>query len=251
VTGITMFDTAFNDQFPATLQAAAAYVDGGIGSQPNYAYIVSAFPKAHHLSIALSPAHDADCLDVESGAAAPADVANWLTRQRQRGIVRPCIYASVSVMRDSILPLGRALGLSVRLWTAHYGRGEHVCGPHSCGELPTDADGTQWNPNAMGRDLDQSLLAADFFGTPPAPSPVPAWQEAAMKALPLVSQGSTNTNAVRTVQGLLCARGHAVTVDGNFGPATLAALRALQKAHGLTADGIAGPASWPCLMGVQ
>ena len=112
------------------------------------------------------------------------------------------------------------------------------------------ADGTQWTSSALGRVLDQSLLAADFFGTPPAPSPVPAWQEAAMQALPLVSQGSTDVTAVRTVQGLLCARGHAVTVDGDFGAATAGALKAFQKAHGLTADGRCGPASWPRLMGV-
>ena len=48
-----MFDTALNDQFPSGAAAYAAYVDGGIGNQPNYAYIVSAFPKAQHLSIAL------------------------------------------------------------------------------------------------------------------------------------------------------------------------------------------------------
>jgi hypothetical protein len=32
-----MFDTALNDQFPAGAAAYAAYVDGGIGNQPNYA----------------------------------------------------------------------------------------------------------------------------------------------------------------------------------------------------------------------
>jgi peptidoglycan hydrolase-like protein with peptidoglycan-binding domain len=71
-----------------------------------------------------------------------------------------------------------------------------------------------------------------------------------MQALPLVAEGSTDVNAVRTVQGLLCARGHAVTVDGDFGAATRAALEAFQRAHGLTADGQCGPASWPRLMGV-
>jgi hypothetical protein len=32
--GITMYDTALNDQFPAGAAAYAAYVDGGIGNQP-------------------------------------------------------------------------------------------------------------------------------------------------------------------------------------------------------------------------
>ena len=65
-----MYDTIYNDQFPAGAAAYAAYVDGGIGDQPNYAYIVSKFPKAQHLSISLF-GNNADALDVESGAAAP------------------------------------------------------------------------------------------------------------------------------------------------------------------------------------
>ena len=70
VAGITMYDTIYNDQFPPGAAAYAAYVDGSIGDQPNYAFIVSAFPKAQHLSISLF-GNNADALDVESGAAVP------------------------------------------------------------------------------------------------------------------------------------------------------------------------------------
>ena len=59
-----MYDTALNDQFPAGAAAYAGYVDGGIGNQPNYAFVVSAFPKAQHLSIALFADNNADALDV-------------------------------------------------------------------------------------------------------------------------------------------------------------------------------------------
>jgi len=163
-----MYDTIYNDQFPSGAQAYAAYVDGGIGDQPNYSYIVSAFPKAEHLSISLSASVNADALDVEQYAAVPGDVPGWYTRQKQRGIQRPCVYASVSTMQDSILPvlsqanIGRA---GVRLWTAHYGAGEHICGPGSCGQLSTEADGTQWTDSALGRNLDQSELQDNFFTT--------------------------------------------------------------------------------------
>jgi hypothetical protein len=163
-----MYDTVSNDQFPSGGQAYAAYVDGSIGDQPNYAYIVNTFPKAHHLSIALFASNNADTLDVEAGAAAPGDVPGWYTRQKQRGIQRPCVYASASTMTDSILPvLNQAkIGRSqVRLWSAHYGVGEHICGPSSCGLMPIEADGTQWTSNALGRDLDQSLLLENFFTT--------------------------------------------------------------------------------------
>jgi hypothetical protein len=163
-----MYDTIYNDQFPSGAQAYAAYVDGGIGDQPNYAYIVSAFPKAQHLSIALFSSDNADALDVEAGAASPSDVPGWYTRQKQRGIQRPCIYANVSTMDGSVLPVLSQANISrssVRLWTAHYGLGEHICGPDTCGYLSINADGTQWTSSALGLVLDQSELVENFFTT--------------------------------------------------------------------------------------
>jgi hypothetical protein len=168
VAGITMYDTAFNDQFPAGAAAYAGYVDGDIGNQPNYAYIVSAFPKAQHLSVTLSSGVNADVLDVESGAAVPSDVPGWYARQVARGIKRPVIYASASAMNDDILPVLSQANIAradARLWTAHYGLGQHICGPSSCGSLSVDADGTQWTSSANGLVLDESLLAEDFFTT--------------------------------------------------------------------------------------
>jgi hypothetical protein len=168
-----MFDTALNDQFPAGAAAYAAYVDGGLGNQPNYAYIVSTFPHAQHLSIALFASNNADCLDVEPGAAVPSDIPGWYSRQVARGITRPVIYASASTMNDEILPVLTQAGIArakTRLWSAHYGLGEHICGPHSCGQLSIDADGTQWTSSALGLVLDQSLLLDNFFTTPKNPT---------------------------------------------------------------------------------
>lgn len=165
---VSMFDTIQNSQFPAGAAAYAGYVDGGIGDQPNYAYVVSTFPGAHHLSVALFAGHDADCLDVEAGAASPSDIPGWHARQVRRGIARPVVYASAYAMDNGVLPVLSSAGIaraSVRLWSAHYD-GEHVCGPGSCKALRTGADGTQWTSAAMGRVLDQSLLAGDFFGPP-------------------------------------------------------------------------------------
>ena len=170
-----MYDTALNDQFPGGAAAYAAYVDGGVGNQPKYAYIVSAFPKAEHLSIALFASDNADALDVEPGASAPSDIPGWYTRQVARGIGRPVIYASVSTMNDQVLPVLSQAGIArarTRLWTAHYGLGEHICGPASCGALSVNADGTQWTDSARGLVLDQSLLLGTFFGTETVNQPV-------------------------------------------------------------------------------
>jgi hypothetical protein len=168
-----MFDTIYNDQFPPGAAAYAAYVDGGIGDQPNYAFIVSSFPQAQHLSISLF-GNNADAIDVESGAAVPSQVPAWVAAQRKRGIQRPVVYASASNMNSEILPVLSQAGIAlstVRLWTAHYEVGQHICGPNSCGALSVNADGTQWTPNAVVNGatlvLDQSLLLENFFTTDP------------------------------------------------------------------------------------
>src|SRR5204863_9226603 len=53
---------------------------------------------------------------------------------------------------------------------------------------------------------------------------------------------------VRTLQYLLRARGHAVVVDGIFGPSTEAAVRAFQQEKHLAVDGIVGPNTWSALI---
>jgi hypothetical protein len=166
-----MYDTITNDQFPPGADAYAAYVDGNLGNQPNYAFIVAAFPKAQHLSVSLF-GNNADALDVEPGASVPSDIPAWYNAQRKRGIQRPCVYASASAMNNEILPVLSGAGIAratVRLWTAHYDVGQHICGPGSCGALSINADGTQWTPNAVvngvALDLDQSLLLENFFTT--------------------------------------------------------------------------------------
>ncbi|MCR5855976.1 N-acetylmuramidase domain-containing protein [Mesorhizobium sp. J428] len=62
----------------------------------------------------------------------------------------------------------------------------------------------------------------------------------------LLRMGSKG-DAVRDLQTLLRRAGHAIHVDGDFGPATRDAVRAFQTAAGLDADGIAGPATLAAL----
>jgi peptidoglycan hydrolase-like protein with peptidoglycan-binding domain len=68
-----------------------------------------------------------------------------------------------------------------------------------------------------------------------------------ISAWPVVRKGDEN-HPVRTLQDLLRARGHTVTVDGIFGPATEAAVRAFQQEKHLTVDGVVGPATWSALV---
>jgi hypothetical protein len=218
-----MYDTALNNQFPAGAAAYAAYVDGGVGDQPNYAFIVSTFPKAEHLSIALFAENNADALDVEPGAASPGDIPGWYARQVARGINRPVIYASASTMNDTILPVLSQAGIAraqARLWSAHYGLGEHICGPNSCGALSIDADGTQWTSSARGLVLDQSLLLENFFAPATAKDPTPTEAE-------LQSGQLNNGHGVFTVIAVPLGTAHhiALAVDNHAQNVPTARLR--------------------------
>jgi peptidoglycan hydrolase-like protein with peptidoglycan-binding domain len=63
---------------------------------------------------------------------------------------------------------------------------------------------------------------------------------------PTLSEGATGA-AVETLQNRLNVWGATLTVDGNFGPATLAAVKAFQTAQKLTVDGVVGPQTWAAL----
>jgi hypothetical protein len=63
---------------------------------------------------------------------------------------------------------------------------------------------------------------------------------------PMLQDGDTGA-AVNTLQTRLNAWGATLIVDGDFGPATLAAVKAFQTAHQLSVDGIVGPLTWAAL----
>ena len=64
---------------------------------------------------------------------------------------------------------------------------------------------------------------------------------------PVVQNGNQG-HPIRTLQFLLRARGHNLTVDGMFGPATEAAVKAFQTSKGMTADGIMSAQTWSALI---
>jgi hypothetical protein len=68
-----------------------------------------------------------------------------------------------------------------------------------------------------------------------------------MSTWPLIQLNDTG-ESVRSVQYLLNSRGSSLATDGQFGPATKAAVVAFQTSRGLTPDGIVGNATWPQLI---
>lgn len=153
---LTMFDGPVAN-LPKGADAYAGYVNrSGIGiTWPE----VSALPATWHLSIT-TDGSSAMCADVESGA-----MTNW-----KGYIVGYCSVANVNAYV-------KAFGRPDKLWTAHTGDGEHICGPTTCnygGNLVTAADGTQWNSPG---GYDQSILLPSFFSFL-APPPPPPWTPA-------------------------------------------------------------------------
>jgi hypothetical protein len=245
-----MYDSVDLSQVPANAPAVAAYTDGRFANVPEAR---ARFPGAHILTIAVFAKDDADCLDIERGDATPDQAAGWVARQLARGVKRPCLYASASVMQV-ILESVSVAGVSrdtVRLWSAHYTMESHICGPHSCKAMTLPADGTQWTDRALGKNLDQSLLDDDFFGTV---SPPALDLEAIMNALPQLSLGMKDKDLphwyIRRLQALLnYVYGYPCNLTGTYDAMTANAVRMLQRRYGITEDGITGKDTWAKVIG--
>jgi peptidoglycan hydrolase-like protein with peptidoglycan-binding domain len=76
---------------------------------------------------------------------------------------------------------------------------------------------------------------------PTAPKPPPS-----SGATPTLRAGAKGAS-VEKLQTLLRGKGYGVSVDGDFGPRTLSAVKSFQQSRGLAADGVVGPNTWKAL----
>lgn len=158
----TMYDSVDVEQIPEGAAAVAGYVNGRWSTYPK---LSKKFPHAQRLSIAVSAAVDADCLDVEKGDADPWEAAAWVRRQLARGAKRPVVYTSVSQAPLVLKELKRK-GITrnqIRLWTADYTFKPHLCSSKCGYDIGGKADATQYTDHALGRNLDASLCSPDFL----------------------------------------------------------------------------------------
>jgi hypothetical protein len=175
MTMLVMQDSIYPRNLTTAADAWLAYVNG---KWPTYAEVVARFPGRHVLGMTVFPGANAEGCDCESGDLTPAQVPAFVKAQLARGVYRPVVYASASNI-ESVLADLSATGIaraSIRLLSAHYGDGQHICGPASCKWSGVPAcDGTQWTdaaPGAGGSKIDESWLLPGFFA--PAPKPVAA-----------------------------------------------------------------------------
>jgi peptidoglycan hydrolase-like protein with peptidoglycan-binding domain len=104
-------------------------------------------------------------------------------------------------------------------------------------------------------DIDLFDASLVFWGdSVPIPPVINDWTVTVISNLPTVKQGDTGT-FVDTVQGLLCARGYTVKIDGQFGPITDSEVRRFQRDYNVpnsvvngNGDGQVGQHTWTTLI---
>jgi hypothetical protein len=255
---IAMPDSVTVANLPDGYPAYLGYIDGRYNTA---AELAKRFPAAELVLLTVDgstrAAHGAKVdpgVDSELGNLTAAGAVDWVMSAPTAGL-RPVIYASVigssGYGMPAVLHAMKVWGLErqeVRLLSAHYGDGPHICGPATCRLIDVPMDGTQWTTmfkGLNGSDVDMSMLADDFFGPPQSET------ERLVRELGIVRQGMTG-EAVKTVQALCNARApHPVlTIDGVFGPSTHGVVVAIQQSAHLALDGVVGPLTWPVLLGV-
>jgi|HubBroStandDraft_4_1064222.scaffolds.fasta_scaffold56907_4 peptidoglycan hydrolase-like protein with peptidoglycan-binding domain len=126
--------------------------------------------------------------------------------------------------------------------------------------LASGDDITQY-ANFSNQDLDVASSALPFWDARP-PAPPAQWTEFDMSRLPILHQGSADVPGggfwyVRRLQTLVHTTGmldglggaaQSLSVDGQYGPATVAAVRQVQHHYSITFDGITGPQTWSVLL---
>jgi len=201
------------------------------------------FPGAAKVHIdqggAGAPSHSATVQDVERYAYSVADIPGWVANCTAE---QPTTYCARGNLAGALSASDAAIWLA---WPGWAGQRSDPAFPAVAEAFASGRVVAVQDVFAAGYDR-STVLDPDW---PHRPSGVPVWQEDAMRALPTLAAGATGED-VRTVQGLCCARGWDVNVDGIFGPNTKGAVAGIQHAAGIPVDGVVGPQTWPVLMGV-
>lgn len=176
----TMYDSVTLDEIPAGPHAVAAYING---RYKNLSEAHAKFPHARILSISVEAGDTvADCYDIENGDYAPENIPTLYHTAKAAGVWRPCFYANLSTMPAVKEALNRIENIKredIRLWVAYY---------DDIPSLPAGYDAHQFTSRALGRNLDESLCASDFF------APIPHAQAPHIDISPVSEDFTVNYN---------------------------------------------------------
>lgn len=167
-----MSKTGYDSVNPLTLPAGGDFYLGYVdGRWPDYVEIARLHGNVPVYGLTVFGSKViGDGTDVEPGNADIRTASLATQAELARGVVRPIAYTMASWV-DQVVADHTALGMargSYRLISAHYGLGEHICGPSTCGECQADPDGTQWTSLAA---YDITTTLDSFIDTPSYPGP--------------------------------------------------------------------------------
>lgn len=158
---VAMEDSVTASALRRDVPAAGGYVDGIF---ENWSEIAGGPWPLKMSIVAVDPASDGRCADVEPGCLTIPEAVGWAKRRISQGH-RPVLYTSLSNVRALFASLA-AEGIqrgSYDLWVAHYTFHPHICEP-SCGfGMPTTADGTQYADRDGNRNVDLSRIHRAVF----------------------------------------------------------------------------------------
>lgn len=129
-------------------------------------------------------------------------------------------------------------------WRTYSGSNPHT--KHMHVSVGVGSDGKSTGP--YDNTLSWGIADLDTDPAPVKPSKPTTGTKLGDK-MPTLKRGSKSSR-VRMLQGLLIAWNHKITVDGDFGPKTEAAVRSFQGKYAKPVDGIVGPITWNKLLGL-
>ncbi|MGW2178203.1 peptidoglycan-binding protein [Streptomyces sp. NPDC001732] len=198
----------------------------------------------------LPPVLDVEKLPVKGGgeicpkALRTQQVRAFLNEVKKEFGVTPIVYTRASFVKECMGGKGEVFA-GYPLWLARYGSGSDE--PH---RVPgAGGSWTFWQHTQSGTvpGIDGPADRNVFRGSPAelramaeggTPRPV--------HDFPVLRSGQRGSE-VTTAQLLLAAKGHRLAADGDFGPATVAAVERFQQDAGLKADGVIGEHTWRAL----
>ncbi|MFF3393952.1 GH25 family lysozyme [Streptomyces sp. NPDC002669] len=171
-------------------------------------------------------------------------VRAFLNEVKKEFGVTPIVYTRAPFVKECMGGRGEVFA-GYPLWLARYGSGSDE--PH---QVPgAGRSWTFWQHTQDGvvpgidGPVDRDVFrgsAAELRAMAKGGTPRPAHD------FPVLRPGQRG-GEVTAAQLLLAAKGHRVAADGDFGPATAAAVKRFQQGAGLEADGVIGGRTWRAL----